>query len=136
MDRINFAVQDELQELVEELKEVKMDTRKARAIYEQGYSTVYAISKAKAMAIMKCLQKTLVISQQFSTNFDNLFKQGALDVNSANNDFPTLQKAEEIINGAKKVRKRHCLQRAREVILEDTRKKREDTIMKGIEEER
>ena len=34
MDRINFEVQEELEELVEELKDINMDTRKARAIYE------------------------------------------------------------------------------------------------------
>ena len=55
MDRINFDIQEELEELVEELRDINMDSRKARAIYEQGYSSVYAISKAKPINIMKCL---------------------------------------------------------------------------------
>jgi hypothetical protein len=55
MDRINFIVQEELEELVLELTEIKLDAPKARAIYEAGFSTVYHISKAKPIDIMKAL---------------------------------------------------------------------------------
>ena len=40
-----------------------LDAPKARAIYESGLSTVYMISKAKPVAIMKALQKTLVVQR-------------------------------------------------------------------------
>jgi len=40
-----------------------LDAPKARAIYESGYQSVYMISKAKPVAIMKALQKTLVVKR-------------------------------------------------------------------------
>jgi len=57
MDRVNFVIQDELEELVVELTDVnlEMDAPKARAIYEAGFSSVYHISKAKPIDIMKAL---------------------------------------------------------------------------------
>lgn len=56
MDRINFVVQDELKELIDSMKEMTiLDAAKARAIYESGYTTVWHISKAKPIAIMKAL---------------------------------------------------------------------------------
>ena len=76
MDRINFIVQEELEELVLELTEIKLDAPKARAIYEAGFSTVYHISKAKPIDIMKALQKTLVVKRQFSEDLTDIFKKG------------------------------------------------------------
>jgi len=55
MDRINFVVQEELQELIESMNGIHIDAAKARAIYESGYTTVWHISKAKPIAIMKAL---------------------------------------------------------------------------------
>jgi hypothetical protein len=56
MDRINFVVQEELKELIDSMKEMTiLDAAKARAIYESGYTTVWHISKAKPIAIMKAL---------------------------------------------------------------------------------
>ena len=63
MDRINFVVQEELEELVIELADIGLDTRKARAIYEAGYSSVYHISKARPLDILKALQKTMVVQR-------------------------------------------------------------------------
>ena len=53
MDRINFVVQEELQELIESMNGIHIDAAKARAIYESGYTTVWHISKAKPIAIMR-----------------------------------------------------------------------------------
>ena len=53
MDRVNFVVQDELQELVESIP--GLDAGKARAIYESGYISIWHISKAKPVNIMKAL---------------------------------------------------------------------------------
>ena len=53
-DRINFVVQDELQDLIDQMDGI-LDAPKARAIYEAGFQTVYMISKAKPVAIMKAL---------------------------------------------------------------------------------
>jgi hypothetical protein len=56
MDRINFVVQEELQELIDSMKEAAiLDPKKARAIYESGYTSVWHISKAKPVLIMKAL---------------------------------------------------------------------------------
>ena len=58
-DRINFVVQEELEELISQMDGL-LDAPKARAIYEAGFSTVYMVSKAKPLAIFKALQKKLV----------------------------------------------------------------------------
>lgn len=64
MDRINFVVQEELQELIDSMKEAALlDAAKARAIYESGFTSVWHISKSKPIAIMKALQKTLVVKR-------------------------------------------------------------------------
>ena len=63
MDRINFVIQEELEELIVELEDVRIDAPKARAIYEAGFSTVYHISKAKPIDIMKALQRVLVVKR-------------------------------------------------------------------------
>ena len=57
MDRINFVVHEELEDLLEL---AQLDVAKARAIYEAGFTSVYHISKARPMDIMKALQKTLI----------------------------------------------------------------------------
>lgn len=71
MDRINFVVQEELQELIDSMAGAKdsngvpvaLDPLKARAIYESGYTSVWHISKAKPLHIMKALQKVLVVKR-------------------------------------------------------------------------
>lgn len=40
-----------------------LDPAKARAIYESGFTSVWHVSKAKPIAIMKALQKTLVVKR-------------------------------------------------------------------------
>lgn len=57
MDRINFVVHEELEEL---LTLVSLDAPKARAIYEAGFTSIYHVSKARPIDILKALQKTLV----------------------------------------------------------------------------
>jgi len=57
MDRINFVVQEELEPL---LTLAELDAPKARAIYEAGFTSVYHVSKARPMDILKALQKTLI----------------------------------------------------------------------------
>jgi len=59
VDRISFVVQEELEELVSDLD--GLDPKKARAIYEAGFSTTYHISKARPLDILKALQKTLLV---------------------------------------------------------------------------
>jgi hypothetical protein len=44
-----------------------LDAPKARAIFEAGFISIYNISKARPIDIMKALQKTLIIKRQFST---------------------------------------------------------------------
>eukprot|EP00347_Sterkiella_histriomuscorum_P009671 403340318 len=113
MDRINFVVQEELEEL---LQLSVIDAPKARAIYESGFTSIYHISKARPMDILKALQKTLIIQRQFSTDMEDLFKQGTTEHSSA-----TISKAEEIIQAAKNIMRVRNLARAREII----KKKRE-----------
>lgn len=78
MDRINFVIQEELEDLILELQEsdLNLDAPKARAIYEAGFSTVYHIAKAKPADIMKALQRTMVVQRQFDTDYSQLFRQG------------------------------------------------------------
>ena len=52
MDRINFVVQEELEELLEL---ASLDAPKARAIYEAGFRSVYHVSKARPIDILKSL---------------------------------------------------------------------------------
>lgn len=52
MDRINFVVQEELEELLEL---AQLDAAKARAIYETGFTSIYHISKARPIDILKAL---------------------------------------------------------------------------------
>ena len=99
-DRINFVVQDELQDLIDQLQGV-IDAPKARAIYEAGFSSVYMISKAKPVAIMKALQKTLVVKRQFSEDLKEIFLKSGAEKN-----FSTLKQAEIIVLAAKIVQKR------------------------------
>jgi hypothetical protein len=54
-DRINFVIQEELEELVTELEPIGLDTQRARAIFEAGFSSVYHISKARPLDILKAL---------------------------------------------------------------------------------
>ena len=121
MDRINFHIQEELEELIIELEDVRIDAPKARAIYEAGFSTVYHISKAKPIEIMKALQRVLVVQRQFSNDLSDYFKKGQSDLDVGGDDdrgyqFATLSNAESIINAAKKVMKRRYLQKAREAL--------------------
>jgi hypothetical protein len=51
-----------------------LDPSKARALYESGFSSVYHISRAKPIDIMKALQRTLVAKRQFSNDLSELFK--------------------------------------------------------------
>ena len=111
MDRISFIIQEELEELIEELTDVEIDPPKARAIYEAGFTSVYHISKAKPIDIMKALQRTLVVKRQFSDDLADIFTKGCEDYG-----FATLARAEQIINAAKIVMKRRYLQKAREVM--------------------
>ena len=84
MDRINFVVQEELQELIDSMAEMAiLDAGKARAIYESGYTTVWHISKAKPAAIMKALQKTLVVKRQYSEDLREIFLQSGAEQNFA-----------------------------------------------------
>ena len=99
-DRVNFVVQDELQELIEQMDGV-LDAPKARSIYEAGYQSVYLISKAKPVAIMKALARTLVVKRQFADNLREVFLK-----TGAEKDFATLHKAEQIVDAAKVVQKR------------------------------
>lgn len=64
VDRINFVIQEELEELVNELD--SLDPAKARAIYEAGYSSVYLISKARPLDILKAVQKSMSMHRQYS----------------------------------------------------------------------
>jgi len=57
LDRINFIVMEELEEL---LQLTGLDAVKARAIYEAGFTSIYHVSKARTMDIMKALQKTMI----------------------------------------------------------------------------
>lgn len=63
VDRINFVIQEELEELVSELSDIGLDAARARAIYEGGFSCVYHISRARPLDILKALQRTLVIQR-------------------------------------------------------------------------
>ena len=78
-----------------------IDAPKARAIYEAGFSSVYMISKAKPVAIMKALQKTLVVKRQFSEDLKEIFLKSGAEKN-----FSTLKQAEIIVLAAKIVQKR------------------------------
>ena len=57
VDRINFSIQDELEDLILELNETDdiIEAKQARAIFEAGYDSTFAISKARAVDIMKAL---------------------------------------------------------------------------------
>ena len=57
MDRINFVVHEELEEL---LTLASLDIHKARAIYEAGFTSINHVAKARSMDILKALQKTLI----------------------------------------------------------------------------
>jgi len=63
-------VQDELLELI---AGIELDQHQARAIYESGYTSVWLVSKAKPINIMKALQKTLVVKRQYSDNLEEIF---------------------------------------------------------------
>ena len=78
-----------------------LDVGKARAIYEAGFSNVYMISKAKPVAIMKALQKTLVVKRQFADNLKEIFLK-----TGAEKSFSTLTQAEQIVQAAKVVQRR------------------------------
>ena len=43
-----------------ELEGINLDVSKARAIYEAGYSSVYAIAKAKPTEILKALTRSMM----------------------------------------------------------------------------
>eukprot|EP00350_Pseudokeronopsis_sp_OXSARD2_P008538 CAMPEP_0170563034 /NCGR_PEP_ID=MMETSP0211-20121228/63797_1 /TAXON_ID=311385 /ORGANISM="Pseudokeronopsis sp., Strain OXSARD2" /LENGTH=180 /DNA_ID=CAMNT_0010880695 /DNA_START=1 /DNA_END=540 /DNA_ORIENTATION=+ len=107
MDRINFVVQEELQEL---LQLTQLDPCQARAIYEAGFTSIYPISKSRPIDIMKALQKTFVQQRQFSDNWNEYFTKGCED-----QGLTTLTRAEEIIEGAKKIMKKRSLAKAREI---------------------
>ena len=93
-------MQDELQDLIDQMEGV-LDAPKARAIYESGFQNVYMISKAKPVAIMKALQKMLVVKRQYADDLKDIFlKKGAEQT------FSTLAQAEEIVRAAKLVQKR------------------------------
>ncbi|CDW80348.1 dna polymerase theta-like [Stylonychia lemnae] len=119
MDRINFVIQEELEELLQvkqffekciQIKNV-IDVPKARAIYEAGFTSTYHISKARPADIMKALQKTLVIQRQYSSNIEEMFKVGTTEHSSA-----TITKAEEIIEAAKSIQRKKNLKKAREIL--------------------
>jgi hypothetical protein len=63
MDRINFVVHEELEEL---LTLAHVDPPQARAIFEAGFTSIYHVSKARPLDILKALQKTLVSQRLFS----------------------------------------------------------------------
>lgn len=95
-----------------------VDTRKARAMFEAGYTNVYAISKAKPVDIMKALQRTLFTSsQQYSAALTSELVQGKQQpsgLSAANQSgLATLTGAQEIIQAAKTVMKRRYLEKAR-----------------------
>ena len=54
VDRISFVVQEELEELVSNLNGT-LDAPRARALYDAGYASIYLLSKAKPVLIMKAL---------------------------------------------------------------------------------
>ena len=56
-----------------------LDPKKARAIYESGYTSVWHISKAKPVLIMKALQKTLVVKRQYSEDLREIFLQSGVE---------------------------------------------------------
>jgi len=78
-----------------------LDAAKARAIYEAGYSTIYHVSKAKPVQIMKALQKTMATRRQFSEDLSEIFLQSGVE-----KTYATLAQAEQIVCAAKKIRKR------------------------------
>ncbi len=85
-------MQDELLELI---AGIELDQHQARAIYESGYTSVWLVSKAKPINIMKALQKTLVVKRQYSDNLEEIFlKQSSFE-------HATLTKAQTIVNKAK-----------------------------------
>jgi replicative superfamily II helicase len=49
-----------MEELEELLQLANLDAVKARAIYEAGFTSIYHVSKARSVDIMKALQKTLI----------------------------------------------------------------------------
>ena len=52
LDRINFKVMEELEELLEL---AELDAVKARAIYESGFTSIYNVSKARNVDIMRAI---------------------------------------------------------------------------------
>ena len=52
LDRINFIVMEELEELLEL---AELDAEKARAIYEAGFTSIYHVSKARNVDIMRAI---------------------------------------------------------------------------------
>lgn len=52
LDRINFIVMEELEELLEL---AELDAVKARAIYEAGFTSIYHVSKARNVDIMRAI---------------------------------------------------------------------------------
>jgi hypothetical protein len=78
-----------------------LDPAKARAIYETGYTSVYLVSKAKPVAIMKALQRTMVVKRQYSEDVKELFLRSAAEKNYA-----TLANAEMIVNEAKRIQRK------------------------------
>jgi hypothetical protein len=83
------------------MKEAQLlDPVKARALFESGYISIWHISKAKPIAIMKALQKTLVVKRQFSQDLSEIFLQSGVE-----QQFATLGQAEAIITAAKKIMK-------------------------------
>lgn len=69
-----------------------LDAPKARAIYEAGFDNCYKISKAKPVAIMKALQKTLVVKRQFSEDLKEIFLKSG-----AEKSYSTLEQADKIV---------------------------------------
>ena len=66
--KISFVVFEELEELIDEINNINniqkdsnrdqqklIDAPKARAIYEAGYTSIYLVSKARPVDIMKAL---------------------------------------------------------------------------------
>lgn len=60
-----------------------LDPAKARAIYESGFTSVWHVSKAKPIAIMKALQKTLVVKRQYSEDLREIFLSSGAEQNYA-----------------------------------------------------
>ena len=81
----------------------------ARAIYESGFTSIYHVSRAKTIDIVRALQRTMDVDKQYrETTLGETMSKNLKPVAS-------LKNANVIVNCARKIMKRRYLEKARQV---------------------